>query len=756
MKSIVFSISLLVLGCVSAMACVCTEIEPNSHWIFFTGYYADDEWQTNQNIIFREENIKFWYDYVGNSVSREAVEDALYRENLLNVNTQNEFFRFLINKHDTIALQYWMSLKTVDSAGYEAIRWHRSAWNFSNDMYSVDDTLDLSIIKVRNLNADCIETCPDKNIRNRYVLQVMRKYFYMNDYVTCIDVWKKYGKNVPQSALRTQCLNYYAGALLRTGDRVEAAVVYAELGYSNVYQHYDPDILREIYLRNPNCKMFEFLVQQFVNQYFDNPLPIKAKDFDELVDEIIKDGKSENPALWKSAQAAIAYVNKNTDKAISLLSQAEKMRGSSIVKENIRMMRLLFNSTRTDNDNKYEEMMFRDFKWLVENIKNDTTYCLGYNGVFSGICSEEINYHSNLQFHRLKILRRVVFLGVVPHFERIGKTYKSIAYLNMFDEVTFGEKHVRELARECKDDECSSVGHEKSPYLTSITYFDYDWDDAFPFREFYKKITEKVEDCYSQKSYDYGGNMFNSIDTAKIGDILQYVNFLQSGGSSPMEKYVVKNSYRDMNYFYDIIGTKYMCEGKYGLAISYLQRVDPNFIKTQNISEYISKERNPFAEKWITKKSECGKYKLSFNPVAEYESNPGKLEFCSIMLKLQKNIYTARSSEEKAYSMYAYAIGLYQSVFGYAWALTDYSHNYWDDEDTVWMSDDKQHVRKKIDHYIETAMKYHDESVFLMKCMIIHSDFRNKLQYNYHDSFRPEFVAAFCDRACDYADNTDN
>ena len=111
MKSIAFLTSLfLIAGCVPAMACVYCEVEPKAHWIFYTGYSADDEWQTNLNSRFRVENISFWHDYVGKSVSRESVEDALYNVNLLEEKTPNEFFRYLIDNNDTVALQYWMCL----------------------------------------------------------------------------------------------------------------------------------------------------------------------------------------------------------------------------------------------------------------------------------------------------------------------------------------------------------------------------------------------------------------------------------------------------------------------------------------------------------------------------------------------------------------------------------------------------------------------------------------------------------------------
>ena len=776
MKSIAFLTSLfLIVGCVPAMACVYSSIETKDYWIFYTGYDADDKWQNNLNDKFREENITFWHEYVGKSVSRESVEEALYNVNLLTENTSNEFFRYLMDKYDTVAVQYWMNLKITDPDKYEEERWVRSAWYYP-EVYSpymwyyenLYESMDMSIIKVEELDEDCIASCPDRNIRNRYVLQVLRKCFYAADYDACIRVWTEYGDSVPQSVLRSQCLNYYAGALLRSEKTVEAAVVYAGIGYGDVFLNYDPYVLREIYRQYPDCGVFEFMVQQFVNEYFDNPVRSKGNAFIALADEIINEGKNSNPALWKSAQAAIAFINNNTPQALQLLSQAEKMRGTDIVKENIRMMRLLFNSTRTDNDSQYEATLYPDLKWLTENIKKDVAVFDTVRGNYDmfGVLDWESSYYSNLPRHRQKILSRVIFLGVVPHFERVNMDYKSIAYLNMYDEVTYYDKRVREFGRLGQitvDTTEKYYGMYRHPAIYRGTYSEIDFytEDAFPYRELYKEVLSKHYDISTYKlNFDYEGNLFHSLDTTEIGEVLKYVDFLCSGGKTPMEKYLINNSYFDLNYLYDIIGTRYMRQGKYDLALTYLHKVSPDFKNRQNITEYICKERNPFAEKWITKKSECGKYNLSFDPVAEYGSKPGKIEFCNIMLQLKNDCSAARTVEERAMSAYAYAVGLYQSVIGCAWPLTYYYRTYSDissylDENPEYLNDEEEACQIIVDKYLDMSMKYKGDRIFLMKCMIMHGKYRMVLRTGneYSMSFKPEIRETLCDVYDDYAAN---
>ena len=775
MRLKLFLISIFFLVDLSAMACIeLGPVDPKYHWIFYTGYSTDyifynQPWQQTLNERFREENINFWYNYVGKTVSRKAVEDALYNEYLLNDMTTNEFFKYLINNKEQYkeALQYWLSLKATHKNDFKELRWKISAWWYpesntqsgwweGNDPKENDPAkrlMDLSVLKIRSLDEQCIQQCKNRDIRNRYVLQVIRKYFYAADYEKCVSIWKSYGKRIPASALRTQCLNYYGGALLRSGHKAAAATVYAQIGYFDVHLHYEPAILREVYEAQPNCKGFEFMVQQFVNQYFDKPNKTKSNDFNVLAEDILREKKTKNPALWKSAQAALAYINQNMDEALRLLAASEKMQGSTIVKENIRMMRLLFNSTRTDIDSLYEETLYPDLKWLTNNIKSDlrkADYCYdddSYDYEFYWNVSA-----SNLALHRWKVFRRVVFLGVVPHFERLGQSYKCIAYWNFYNEVNHWDKRVRDFARQGKltvEEERPYYGRYKHPVIYRGTY--------------------SSSHC-ERLNFDYNRELFNYLDSTNVKNVLQYVDFLRSGGKTPAEKYLIVNSYRDLNYFYELIGTQYLRKTQYQTAIHYLQKVSPNFLKTQNISEYIGPNRNPFAELWITKNEVKGIFKLSFNPAEEYAQNPSKLTFCRLMLRLRNESQSAKTEEERANAAYAYALGLYQSSLGYAWALENYYCDWYNSADYLeslpsYFAKDYQKKmlkiqQKKVDQWLNKAMKYDADKVFTMKCSILHSQYREKQKETVKENikgylyktvkFKEEVRQTFCDLSHDY------
>ena len=803
MKSRLFLISSLVLFLqLSAFGCAdLGPIDPKWHWFFYTGYEnADQEWQQKLNKAFREENITFWHNHVHQKVPREAVEAALYDVYVLNAQTDNAFFRYLIAHHDQEALLYWRLLKTDDSDYVHQAVWEQSIWYYSEktgERYWWYDeeytpTYDLSISKVEHLDESAIISCKNQDIRNRFLLQVMRKCFYARDYQGCVTLWERYGNKVPESVLRKQCLNYYGGALRRMDRDVEAAIIYASIGYYDPRLHYNIDVLRNIYGKDPNSQSFEFMVQQFVNTYFDYscskryPLSFDYADpagyqipdtrqsaaFNELAEEILRDGKNRNPALWKSAQAALAYINGDTAAALKLIAEADKLRGTTATKDNIRMMRLVFNSTRSDNDANYEATLLPDLQWLVQNIEKE-----GFTDWWEyDLSGTNIDYqYSTTGLHRIKILRRTILLGIIPHFEKRGMAYKSMAYLNFYEEILTNDdiKKVRDFARRgLLRKGVDAYGYDvyfHPPIYREVALSEYEQNPDYE-TEGSKKTKLVADSITFQKSFDYSTLLFVYMDTTSIENVKRYLQFLRSGGKTAAEKFVVRHSYRDPSFYYELIATKYMRLEKYDSALLYLRKMDPDFPERQNIAEFINGgNRNPFAEGWISMKKQKANFGLPFNPAAEYEKKPSKTTFCQLMLKLRIMAESDPSAEIRAKAAYAYAVGYFRSSIGNAWALNyyEYGWNYGYHEDHGVPGGDYQleaAAQKRVDSWLDKALQYKDDNIFAMKCKILHGEQKKSLMrtvekisiyyfnYAYRDTeeeFIPEVRELFCDRGCD-------
>lgn len=792
-------ISILIFSYLQVFSCGYPDpVEPQWHWFFYTGHESPySDWQQKLNQTFREENITFWHNRVKKTVTREEVEEALYDVYLLNSQTSNKFFRYLYDHHDEEALRYWTLLKTTDSAYIRKVAWEQSVWFYSEKTgerywYDDEDLLrhDLSISEVENLDESAILSCKDPNIRNRFLLQVMRKCFYGNDYQGCIKLWERYGKKVPASVLRKQCLNYYGGALRRVDRDGEAAIVYAGIGYFDPRLHYDVEVLRSIYEKDPDSKAFEFMVQEFVNAYFDYscrerfsstfdyadpsgyriPDTRKSEAFNALADEIVREGKNRNPALWVSAKAALAYINGNNSDAIRLITEANSLRGTPAVKDNIRTMRLVFNSTRTDNDARYEATLLPDLQWLIHTIEQEGVP-EWWDLELAGEMDENSDYTA---LHHIKILRKTILLGIIPHFEKRGMAFKSMAYLNLYEELMTDEniKKVREYARKgMLRDGFSTYGtsvyfHPPIYREERLSMFDcYDYGCM----ESEESTVLVVDSITGMRSFDYSTLFFSYMDTTDIANVQRYVQFMRAGGRTSAEKFVLRYSYRDLSFYNELIATKFMRLEKYDSALVYLQKVSPDFPDRQNITEYIGKEhRNPFAEGWISMKKNKANFGLPFNPAAEYDKNPGKAAFCELMLRLRKMAETDPSEEIRAKAAYAYAVGLFRSTIGNAWALCYYengcnhgwNYNYEEDYTEPFESD----VHKRVDGWLDKALQYDGDHVFTTKCKVLHSREQEKLKqevektYTWGDytqtftekEFIPEVREMLCDQGCDY------
>ena len=674
MKSKIFTFSIiLLLLSGKAMACGGSfYMDPSLHYIFHLGYpksYAHNDyytdWKAKNDKIFHDENVAFWHKYTGKKVSKEEVEKAIYSGN--KPSKKYEFFKYLIDKNDTVALQYW---NIVNGDLGSTIRWERSVWYFPTKNEKTPDPSYNDI--PYEITFGTIDHCPDRNIRNRYALQLMRMAFAKRDNKLVVKVWDKYGRKIPASALRTQCQSYYAGAV---GNRELSTIAFAEIGYFNPLMDYNPKNIKALYKHLPNSKHLEFSVQNIVNQHFDNCFGYdttsrkarkqESEDFNKAAEEILADGKSNNPALWKSAQAAFAYIDGNNTLALNLIQQADSLKGTKNVKENIRLMRLLFlASDTTTNDSLYENALLPDLQWLVAQIRKDQNSNKGFY-YDEGYEYEEI---TGFPQHRVKILRRTILKEIISHFEKKGRQERCLAYLDV-----------------------------------------------------YSSLCNRGLDKHHKLSLDYGSRFLIYADTTKVENVKKHLALLQSGGESKMDKFLVKNSSKDYNFLNELIGTKYIRTESWDAAIAYLKHVSKKFRKTQNIHYYLT-DRNPFGEAWITN-SRKAKYRKIESPWEKYNDNPTKLQFCQTMKKLKTLSNNGKDASARAEARYAYVVGLYQAFFGKCWSLTRYSDSYYRYDEHYYPNDNKLlAIENYIDKTISMAGSGNKEiadKLFVMKYVLV-------------------------------------
>ena len=645
----------------AVFACWFYEPKPQEHYFFYLGYntynpyYYNDfymDWKKPQDSIFREENINFWYNYVNKAVSRNSVARAMYSDHKVSV--KEAFFAYLDKQNDTTALHYWRTVKD-----YTFSKWERSLWYYPTKK-EVEALKNGSDYGYNALSINTIENCKDKNIRNRYALQLMRRAFAVRNFDLCVEVWKKYARHIPASALRTQCKSYYAGAQYQLGNDAEATQAFFEIGYCVTWYDYSYKPLKKMYDTYPNSKCFEFIVQHLVTQHFDDKfgdwwnydkassgtLRRQTEDINRISDEIIADGRSNNPALWRSAQAAFAYIDGDIQQAIKLIKEAESLKGTKNVKDNIRTMRLILYAADTITGDEYENRLVPELEWVAKKLK----YYQRKNGYLSF-------YGSEIEVHYYKVLRRTVLWEILNHFKKTGQHDRCLAYLNMYGNFT-------------------GTG---------------------------------TDDC--------GSDFFGYADTTSIGSIKKHIAFLKSAPQTAADTFLLKYSCKNYNVFNELVGTKYLRLANWNSAIEYLGKVSNNYLKKQSIHWYIT-TRNPFLEDDITNERQ-GVFILPEDPAEQYKQNPSKLTFCRIMKNLKRQC-SDKDSTIRSYARYAYALGMSQALFGCEWALARYAKGSFADEMYNPAQNDSKKCMALADKAIASATNLELlERCFLLKYMLI-------------------------------------
>lgn len=673
-----FIVSLLCLAaCSFAFACSYCPPEIDGLYMFRT-YYQIRSYDFLEEDAARESNVNFWYAYVDGHVDKKSIEEALYNGSKKDVKSgKYSFFNYLRQNNDADALRYWELTKRF--AEFNSDPWYYP---------SKDDLLELRQLAQQIQTAGNI--CKDPRLKERYMLQLMRISFYLREYFLCCDVWENHSGQWLDKDMERRCCSYYAGALFHTGYLVESADHFADLEEWESLSYFDDnvDFMRSLYEEVPCSKAFEYFIQNFENHYQDMGKLLDSKSFVELCEQVLKEKRTDNPALWQSAVAHIAFLDGDVKTAVRLIEKASGMKGTPMVMENVRILRLLYHAADHDADN-YDEKINEDLPWMLKKLY-DLEDFWAENG--------------NGEHHYVNMIRRILFHHLLPHYAAQGNSNMEVALLNAFDEAYCYNKEGRELAR--KD-----------------------------------KVTEG--------NFDYATFSFAYLDTTSIEKVLQFLDFVKSTGKTALEKNLIKQGYVRESQIYELIGTKYMRIHDYETALQYFQKVSSSFWIKQNVAEYL--DRNPFEEKWFERQTEKGISCQQYNPAQLYAANPTKIQFCQIMLELKKLAETAADIELRALCHYAYAAGLEQSQ-EWSWALTQYvsGSGCWDgvyyqsDEDFVdngWdylrsVAYAKQQLYKEIGMHLDKAEKLTSNRELIARCQYLRSyiepDASRQQQYRRH------------------------
>lgn len=276
-------------------------------------------------------------------------------------------------------------------------------------------------------------------MRSQYALLTMRCNMILGYDKANIAYWNSIGSKLSASCWKEAMRNIYARAILKTGNRIKACDIYSAQGdmasiiftaknYRNLAG------IQSIYAKEPNSPTLLYLVQDFVNnvqQTIDsNPQSKEDKDFIEIIgaktiykdearrfisfaNNVVAEGKTDVPCLWRSATAMLHYMLGENEKAIEDINDALSLKGTPRMKDNARCIRLLALTAEKSDAPQFSDYLVGEMKWLDGKILEERGDKLFYD-----------NHYTNVK-------ERIVFRNLYSMYARNGKLEMATALLGM-------------------------------------------------------------------------------------------------------------------------------------------------------------------------------------------------------------------------------------------------------------------------------------------------------------------------------------
>lgn len=484
----------------------------------------------------------------------------------------------------------------------------------------------------------------------------MRANMVLGKHQDNLTYWHNVASQLSPSVYKDMMQNIYAGALMNTGNRIEACNEFARQGDMlsmkwGMRQYRNIAGIKAIYAEDPNMPVLNYLVQDFVNNAQETldsytkdekgeMIPVddewmrmvdarvaSKQDVDEFIgfaQKVLKEKKTDSPALWKAAIGELQYLYGHHDEAMKTLDEAVKMAGTKRMKDNARAIRLVASvGSKRFQKSSYQKWVVEEMRWLVTKSKEDGGY---YN-------------------HYREVMDRLIYTELSPRYEKMGDKNLANALLALYenDSVMWGEQ--------------------------SESMSDNSWNP------------------------NYSGYYYYELSELSADQLVDYYQWLKTKSKGELEAWAKQAVRMEDNYYLDLIGTRYMSEGKFDKAIDYLKNIPWSFLEGQNISYYMA-HRDYSKPRWEGRQR-FGKDEVTEGAhLATLSKNP-KLDFCKDIVNMEAQLPVARQGvrEDLAYKL---ATRYFQaSVYGDCWYLTDYGWSSYIDTLTI---NERRFVDKTVEY----------------------------------------------------------
>lgn len=657
-----------------------------------------------------KKNCILWQKLTSDQIPLDDIEQVVYKYNMTQmkaifvVDSSNKFARWIKQNNDKEIYDFLILAKICENT--RSLR--NNPWYYP----SKNDGTYLSLLDIE----EQAKAYKGKRLKDRYVLQAVRAMHSSKRYQELIEYWNEVDAELPEGLIKGMARAYLQGAYSATGRIDEALEYFTKVGDLNsliycLYVKYDivtdADELEYIAKYAPESGQIPEILQRVVAGY--EPwgaceIPYKERmqvsmisdyereTFDRIYNLAVKmsdQDKSKNHAAWCYTAAFLADLDAKPGIAWTHINKASESNSSEFMKQSIRVFKMYLDAKISVYNAEYQNRLYADLKWLDSMISGNITDSVREE--LSDCCGWKLRY--NISFYYWNdVMRRILLSEVCPRMIDKGMTSRALQLANM------AEYRLLYLVNDLEG-----------------------------------QTIEEHRNSQSHNCIDYSNKLFQMMyDSVSIKQLLAYAE-TACLSTSDFDAFLNSRGYNNLDYIYDVVGTRYIKAMDYGNAVKYLSKVSPSYQDKLNTSRYM--HRDPF--------------KIE-NTYLDDSSNY-KLRFATEMHRLSKSLEKENDVCMKALDMIKYATGLKNSYY-YCWALTDYKRFECSGDDTNLPKElldkvDKMYADAKTSLYTSDLNDTQKEMAALALLRMCRG--REALK-RYPDTYVAKYVKMACDNLSDY------
>lgn len=598
---------------VDALACGPWYYEPQEYRVYrasprYLSYYYPPKPGFS---IDSSENCDLWKKDTRTNATRQEIYTVVYNSTLGEIEKlcspngksgdlykSNAFARTLWE--DKEAAQFLLLAKQCEVARAEM----NDPWYYPSKNDPISNNLDEVAKKAK-------AGLSSERLGRRYALQATRAMLSLGRYQDIIELWNSMDRSGWDDCLYVLTARNVAGAYYNLGNTDTAYKMFCSIDDA-------PSMLacRKVGVIEQMLTLYELAPDsrylRELAEYYHN-----YEDVYDLCRRIAREGRVDDPNFWYYTAAYHEYTDGKLKKALESVRLAERSKGSDFIKESAHVLRICIEAESIPYSSAYERTMFNHIQWLdnkiVEHL-DEARQETRANGIYyMGI---------NISFYYWNdMLRRLILGTLCPKLIKNHREVLALGLANMADNRLLNL--VNEVTLKYYEDRTSW------PKYVTLSM------DSYRKSQFFNE-------------HDYSNAFFQMIDTTAINKVILYTQTLDRPDA--MQRYINEKSFTDRDYLYDLIGTRYLREGRYANAEKWLAKVSPSYQNRLNTVSFMV--HDPF----------------SFREDRMEDNANYKHRFAKEMARLERESQNTKDRDESALMMAKMVIGMRNSV-GHCWPL---------------------------------------------------------------------------------------